>query len=656
MTREKLLIYGLPAPALRPGFPWGGDWCGDAEDVLFQARPHRFAFAPRCALAVIGKAYPVREFTDLLRDWMTFASAYPQLPFISTFLVAQRLIASTCALAFLGGGSNGDGERCDLCVALLQIAEQDIAYLIPRIGKSYPNGHLLTDYFVGWFIATLYQDLCDEPIASQQAENLWLTELERQTYDDGGGIEHAVHYHGLATELAVAYLLLKRKGSTEVQTRHAERIRRMLRLQADLAGPDGSAPSIGDAADDPMFPLDGGTGTTPAAMREIYRGLFDRSLQPLAPDHPANERAFWMLSGDRTKSDSSEHSMRLAQYPESGIFVFFDHNETTRCVFRTGPSAATHTLAGHMHADLLSICLVYRNVPIVVDSGTYSYRNALSDSTERQPWREYFAGPHAHSGVVVDGPDPLGPVVGDFRAGSSSAAVQHAMQLDGTRLSLVDARITAPAHYAGLGRGVVHVRNEYLLVYNSIAPGAAPRDLVFPLQLDHLARIRGESGNVISVAAAPSADIPIVFSDELRLVGRYMGCKSPLRGWISHRYGERNPAMQLLFRPEKDKGTSALALGLNPAAPILRIASRRLGNFAHAFQVRGADFCDHILINTGPSDEPISCSGIDFQGRLLWLRVAQSRQAALRAIDIQSCSAPSFGVALRFDAREHELF
>src|SRR3990172_2370387 len=50
--REKGLgVYAREAPPLRPGFPWGRLEAGPGQDDLYRKRPHRFAFAPRLALA-----------------------------------------------------------------------------------------------------------------------------------------------------------------------------------------------------------------------------------------------------------------------------------------------------------------------------------------------------------------------------------------------------------------------------------------------------------------------------------------------------------------------------------------------------------------------------------------------------------------------------
>ena len=656
MTGAALRVYGKSAPALRPGFPWGGEWYGGNEDVLFPARPHRFGFAPRLALAVVGKRYPAAEFTALLSDWMRFATRHPTLPFISTFVVIQRLIASSCALFFLMSARDAkESAHSELCIALLRIIGQDIAFLIPRIGNSYPNGHLLTDRFAGWFMAAVYPEFCGGRIVTEQAESLWLAELERQTYEDGGSFEHAVHYHGLAAELAVSYLLLKRGSAEAVSPRHLERIENMLRIQADLSGPDGNAPRIGDAAEDPMLPLDGGTGTTAAALREVYRGLFAPSIPPLFPHHGANERAFWLLSSHRQSSRDSR-SRRLSANRESGLFVFFDDDEATRLVFRTGASAETATLSGHMHSDLLSVCAVHKGAPMLVDSGTYSYRwRTGSTESEVPEWRAYLSGPLAHNGVVVGERDPLGAVTGDFRSGPAPATVVHTKIIEGERLSLVEARIALPPEYATLTRGVVHVRDEYFLVYTLIGADVAAEAVTLPLQLHPRAQLAGELDRVVDIAGENGARLSLVYSDELALSARHVGSTAPPGGWFSPMYGELVPATQLLFRLSANAVVSAFALCLNHGAPPLRIASCDAGGSNLVFRVTGTDFSDLVFVNSNPQAAPVSQCGVSFAGRLLWLRGAGNGRSSIRALDIVSCKAPAHGMDLAFAGGETEI-
>jgi len=656
MTSAGLKVYGKTTSPLRPGFEWGGQWYSGDEDVLFPARPHRFAFAPRLALAVVGKEYSPTEFTELLCDWMRFAARRPELPFISTFVVTQRLIASSCALFFILAARDATrGAYSELAIALLRVIREDIAYLIPRVGTSYPNGHLLTDCFAGWFIAVVYPEFCQGRIVSEQAESLWLAELERQTYEDGGSFEHAVYYQGLATELAVAYLLIKRCNNQELARGHLERIRNMLRIQADLSGPDGNAPGIGDGAEDPMLPLDGGMGTTPPAMRELYRGLFEPSIPPLAPAHRANERAFWLLRGTGHSSDHSR-SGRLSANPDAGLFVFFEDGEATRLVFRTGPGANTTSFSGHMHSDLLSICAVYKNVPILVDSGTHSYRWSRASPQSGVPgWRGYLAGPLAHNGIVVDDRDPLGAVTGDFRSGPALATVEHTSVVEGKGLSLVEATITSPAEFAALTRGVIHVRDEYLLVYTSIGPNVDAAKVRFPLQLHHRARVVAEVDHLVDIAGDSGVRLSLAYSDELALLERRVGSANPVGGWFSPGYGEVYPATQLIFRLASTTGISAFAFCLNQAAPPLRIATYDVGGSHLAFEITGADFTDLLFVNSKLQQTPVSRNGVAFNGRLLWLRAEERGRTAIRALDIVSCRAPAHRMDFAFAAAEKEI-
>jgi hypothetical protein len=309
-----------------------------------------------------------------------------------------------------------------------------------------------------------------------------------------------------------------------------------------------------------------------------------------------------------------------------------------------------------MHADLLSLCWIHRNTPLLVDPGTFSYRwQPPKDVHEHENWREYFAGPLAHNGIVIDAEDPLGPIVGDFRPGSTTTSVRHTIVIDGDNLALVEAEIVSPPRYANVARGVIHVRGEYFLAYSSRGKNAASNQLVFPLQLDHRARIVTENGHVLAIAGGEDTEVTIIYSDELLVSGRHLGRKNPIRGWVAPRYGELQPATQLEFRPAGDGDTAAFALGVNSEAPIRRVTSCRVGQSTVAFQLDGSVFSDYILVNAGSPDTPVSAFGIEFTGRLVWLRVGGPANAEVRAFDVVSCKAPVFGIDLNFGTRQREI-
>jgi hypothetical protein len=332
------------------------------------------------------------------------------------------------------------------------------------------------------------------------------------------------------------------------------------------------------------------------------------------------------------------------------VFAFFDDGESTRCVFRTGPRAGASTIAGHMHADLLSIGWVHRGRALLVDPGTYSYRfRAPGDAEGTERWREHFAGPLAHNGIVVDGEDPLGPVAGDFRPGSSSAAVVQTIVRDGEDLAIVEAAIVSPSRYASVTRGVVHVRGEYFVAYGVLEESAAAREVLLPLQLDHRARIVAEDDCTLTLATGDGAAATLVFSDDLLLSARRSGERDPPRGWVSLRYGEIAPATQLEFRLAAGRRSAAFVLGANVGAPVRSVETRFCGTTAFALALRGAEFCDYVLLNRGPADAALSAFGIDFRGRAAWLRVsASAKRIEVRAVDAIRCTAPELAIDLDF--------
>lgn len=640
-TERGLPVYAEPFAPLRPGFPWAGR---SQDGLLIRVFPHRFAFAPRLALAGCTGDVAVDDFRLLLRDWMRFARDEPELPFCSSLVVLQRLLACSWAFAFLAAAS---AESVECRFDLLQIIGQDVEYLLPRLGKAHPNNHLLADRFADWYIATLYPEL-RAPANLAALEETWTRELLRQTYDDGGSFEHSVHYHALAVEMACAYLLLARANGRSPAGAVASRIGSMLRLQADLCGPDGNAPDIGDRTDDPLFPLDDGSGGESAALREICRALYAPDLAPVAAGHPGVERAFWLLGGTLAPSTGDVGISRLRDYPQSGLLIFPEAAGSTRCVLRTGPAAGTDTMAGHMHADLMSIYLVHDGVPVLVDAGTYTYRHG---STRRAPgrtdWREYFSGPMAHNAVVIDGQDPLGKVKDDFREGSAQALVRQRNVIDGPAVSWGEAGAIAPDGYSGLVRGVVHVHGEYFLVYSAAGRAGSGSDVMLPLQFDAGASIREEEGCALEIAGPEKGGIRLVYSDGLLLKERRHGSIAPPGGWVSRVYGQRTAATQLLFQPSPGTLVSAFVLGTNRARKPGR-ARCSVAGAGLAFQVEGAGFCDYILVNPDPAQEMVSCFGIDFTGRLLWLRKAPGARAQTRALGGVSCRAPEVGLDLNF--------
>jgi hypothetical protein len=386
--------------------------------------------------------------------------------------------------------------------------------------------------------------------------------------------------------------------------------------------------------------------------------LCDPAILPLQPGHAAHERAFWLLGGETLAEGSRSVARSLASNPVSGVFSFFEHGETTRLVLRTGPALDVETMSGHMHADLMSVYLVYKSTPLVVDAGTYSYRYGVTpalEATAPANWREYLSGPNAHNGVVIDNHDPLGQVTGDFRTGPSQARARLTYAFQGEALNWVEAEIVSPPPYASFVRGVVHVKGEYFLVYNLLAPEMDPLRVTFPLQLDPHVAIETRHDHGLRLAAGGNAIAPVVFSGDLTLAAQYHGQFDPPRGWVSPAYGVLRPAVQLVFRPAAADRGSAFAFGLNEHAAPMSIATNLLGGSCLVLELTGPNFRDWVFVNRGAAEGAVSYAGVNFTGRLLWLRASAAGEGEMRAVGCAACIAPALALDFQADAVEDNV-
>lgn len=644
VTARGLPVYGRLAPALRPGFPWHDPLNLREDDLLFAVYPHRFGFLPRLALAVAVGGHAHTELGALLDDWMRFAQHEPELTFCSNLVVIQRLLASTWAFAFLGIAT----EKTAVRWSMLKIVAQDVAFLLPRLGDSYPNNHLLLDRFAGWFIALLLPELLPREAQLAKAEASWISELERQTYDDGGSIEHSTHYHGLASEMGAAYLLLAAANGRVVPPAVSTRIARMLCLQAALSGPDGYAAQIGDSSDDPLFPLDGCAGGNAAALREIHRALFEPERASIADAHPARVRAWWLLDGRLAPKPAFPAKAAVAALNQAGIVVFGEDDEATRCTLRVGPMAGTHYLPGHQHADAMTVTLVRRGVPLLVDAGTYSYRfHATSDVPGAVNWRAYFAGPQAHNGLVVDDRDPLGRMHGDFRPNGRLPEVSPSGSASGRTFSFYEACLDAHGRYPGWARGVVHLSGVALIVYDRLTGAETGTPMHFAFQWAPRCELTHAASAQIT-ALSDGVGVHLAWSEGLGPGEIVCGREHPTNGWVSPAYAERVAAPQLLVRTTGRADLTAFTLVGEETTRGVTVQCEAPSATTRWLRIVTDSAIDIVLLNLGPATRSVEAHGVAFEGRAAWIRVPNAGRPSVRWLEGRACAAPQWSIQYAF--------
>jgi hypothetical protein len=195
---------------------------------------------------------------------------------------------------------------------------------------------------------------------------------------------------------------------------------------------------------------------------------------------------------------------------------------------------------GHGHADLLSIQCSIFGEPCLVDAGTFSY---AADSG----WRDFFRSTAAHSTVVVDRTSQAQP------AGAFGWRRQPRVRLrewhSTPEFDFLDAEHDG---YTSLPEPVVHRRRVvfvkpgyWILVDDLSGTGRHQIDLTFQfgplavtLDAHPWARAETRGGRVLWICPFPVAPVqPSLKYGEL----------SPVFGWISREYGQREPAPMLIY-------------------------------------------------------------------------------------------------------------
>jgi len=449
--------------------------------------------------------------------------------------------------------------------------------------------------------------------------------------------------------------LLAEANGLEVSTDVRTHIGKLLRMQACVAGTDGHIPDLGDRSDDTLFPLNLAAGKSGAALREIYRVLFAPRMLPLARDHPALDGAFWLLGGTLCPAPEQPEEIGFVEFPQTGLALFLDDMESTRCAFRTGPAESVKVLPGHMHADLMSVTLVCRGAPILVDAGTYSYRFvADGGTTARVNWRDYFAGPRAHNGLVVGSRSPLGPLTGDFRDSATLPSTKHVASKANEGLAFLEGRMEGANGYPALARGVIHIRGVGFIVYNIVDDLPADEETRFAFQLAPRCVVAAISATQLRLENA-GVGVGFAWSDDVRLAESPAGREFPTNGWVSTRYGERTAATQLLFDARGAKGLSAFTLLLQDSQQVSSVECQQPSAEVRSFRIQSPSLSDHVVLNLGALESAVTAWDVTFRGRLAWIRIPASGSPVIRWIDGISCDVPSHGLQHRFDTVQARL-
>lgn len=410
---------------------------------------------------------------------------------------------------------------------------------------SSPNTHLTGEALGLFYAGVLFPESGSAARWRALGQGILEEQIHLQVLADGVYFEQTTAYQRYTVEIYLHYLMLAARNGLHVSAAVGERVQRMLDVLLALRRPDGGMPAIGDADGGSLLPM---VPRTPDDARGLFAtaaGFFGRTDYAWAAEGMQPE-ALWFLGPTavamfETVGATPPKEASLA-FAEGGYVVMRSdwRRDAHHLVFDVGPLGCPLTGA-HGHADLLSVQVSPFGEPCVVDPGTFTY-------SADPAFRDHFRGTSAHATVLVDGQgqaEPAGPFAWRQRPGAHLRRFLSTPEFD-----LADASHDA---YRRLGDPVVHRRRVafvkspgYWVIADDLA-GAEEHhiELRFPFAplpvsatADGWVRAASSRGRGLFVRAFASRPLGVRIAQ---------GSTSPIEGWVSPNYGQREPAPILVY-------------------------------------------------------------------------------------------------------------
>jgi heparinase II/III-like protein len=511
--------------------------------VIWELNRHQWLVHLGQAYRLTGDERYAKTFVKYLRDWMQANPPGMGINWASSLEVALRLI-SWCWALFLFRGSKALSS--ELFLRLLEGIRAHAIHVEKYLSYYFaPNTHLTGEALGLFYAGVVFPELRPAGRWRELGARILVEQLERQNLPDGVYFEQSTCYQRYTAEIYLHFLILAARNGIEIPTTVQERVQRLLDFLLAIRLPDGSLPQIGDADGGWLLPLTPRAADDARSVFAIGAAHFGRPDYAWAAGGLAPE-TIWLLGPTGVKAYGAlcpvpPETAPSRLFPDGGYAVMRSGwgPDAHQLIFDVGPLGCPLS-GGHGHADLLSIqCSVFGE-PYLVDSGTYCY-------AEDQTWRNFFRSTAAHSTIRVDGIEQAIPA-GPFKWQSRPCARLHRW-VSTEALDWADAEHDA---YRTLPDPVMHhrrvlfVKPRYWVVVDDLKGGAehqvelrfqfAPMEVVVDQTL--WARARGAGGHGLLIRAF--ATVPLkteILEGEL----------APIQGWVSHDYGQRQPAPVLIY-------------------------------------------------------------------------------------------------------------
>ena len=494
---------------------------------------------------------------------------------------------------------------------------------------SSPNTHLIGEAAALFIGGIVFRDRKRSAAWMRHGAALLVQEADRQILEDGAHGELSACYHCYALDFYLQALILAEPNHFRFPERMRRKVEGMLNFIMHLTTPMGTIPLLGDD--------DGGRAL---ALQQTNYGSFNDALglgavlfQRADFKHRAGdfyEETFWLLGKKSWEEfgllESSPPAGNQAIFTSAGYAIQrsgwgpFD----SHLVFDIGGLGML--TGGHSHADALSLVLFGNGRELLVDPGTSVYNCAPE-------WRGYFRSTRAHNTVSIDGRDQA-EAGGTFRWKTRmSTRTLRDPSFPKEYLEAEQDGYERLPHGVTHRRRLLHIPGEYWIVVDDFHESGEKRGGRHTFDFHY-----HFGAGVDPVMARPRETDVVTWAEHAGLfLGIYAsqpiaaevisGQTSPIAGWASQGYGNRQPTCTLRATltgsaTSSGPGSPSLAamtlLVPHAASPVIHRLDVNAGS-AIACAYRHGPFEDVVVFSTGTSE--VEVAGFRMQGEFFWLRL-----------------------------------
>ncbi|PTE11731.1 heparinase II/III family protein [Mesorhizobium helmanticense] len=401
------------------------------------------------------------------------------------------------------------------------------AYWLPRFPSRFSsaNNHLVAE-LAGQYLISLALGT-----ESAAARNALLAEVHKQILADGAGAEQTPTYAAFTAELILLCAAAARQAGKPFPPAAEARLAAFADFVAWLPR---NAISFGDDDEGRVLTL----GDEPGYVRSVAAAIHGLLGMPGNMPEPDDFRSLFF----GVPQGPAPAAQGLQTFVQGGLSIWRGemNGRDVELTFDHGPLGYL-SIAAHGHADALSLTLCIDGEPVLVDPGTWLYGSGGG-------WRDWFRSTPAHNTLNIDGKSQS-IMTGAFNW--SHKAVATLAQSERRPHWKLRAR-----HDGYKSRfGVVHQRTvaqqaDGILVTDQLLGGRRMAEIVFQLA----AGLRADrDGDTVMVLRNEEPLLAIRFPNaavDIRAGGEAPG----QGGWVSPRFGARQPAERLAWHGEVGEG------------------------------------------------------------------------------------------------------